>query len=259
MKAVAVQSRWRGKLMLGGALLYLLFLTLQTPVAWLFARVPADSPVQFSGVSGTPWQGEAAQVIWQVGGERIELGRLNWNWLPGELFHGRLGFNLELARRPDLLSGKLLLGGQGYALQNLRGRIDAVLLGFASPAFGLLQPQGSLLLEIDALSLSAARIHGNARIDWQTARSGLIAAPLGHYRAVLKSVPDGRRARIEVQTLQGPLAMQGQGEYLPDKGIQGSVRLTPPPGDAGQAYNPLLNFLGRPDATGSWPLLLGAR
>jgi general secretion pathway protein N len=245
--------------MLGGGLLYLLCLIVQMPVAWLIARMPVDSPIQMRQASGTLWHGTVEQVDWRTAGERIELGRLGWNWLPGEILHGRLGFDFELAHASDRLSGMLLSGRQGYALQNVQGRVDAALLGFAAPAFGLMQPQGSLLLKIDALSLSSSRIHGDARIDWQGARSGLIAEPLGHYRAALQSAPDGKRARIEVQTLQGALAIQGQGDFLPGKGLQGDLRLTPPSGESGTVFRPLLNLVGRPDAGGSWRLQLDAQ
>jgi len=235
-------------------MLYLLFMLVQMPVAWLIARLPANSPVQMGQASGTPWRGKVEQVRWQVEGDRIELGRLSWHWLPAEILNGRIGIEFELAQASHKLNGIVLLGRKGHALKQIRGQVDAALLGYVSRPFSLLQPQGSLVLDIADLFVSAKRLHGVAQMDWKDARSGMVAAPMGDYRALLRSDPDGRRARIEVTTMQGPLALSGSAEYLPGKNAQGSLRLTPPQGEAGAVFKPLLGLLGRPNPEGSWLL-----
>lgn len=253
----AVQARTRSgraAWILGGVLLYLLFLILQMPVAWLIARLPADVPVQLRQASGTPWQGAVRQVIWQADVDRIDVGSFAWRWRPGELLNGRVGFNFELKKSANQLSGVVLLARNSLALNNVRGQVDAALLGFASRPLGLLQPQGTLGLDVADLFLTRKRIHGAVRLDWRNARSGMVAAPLGDYRAELKSAPDGRRARVDVLTLQGPLAMTGHAEYLPGQVPQGTLRLTPPLDASGKVYRPLLDILGRPNAGGTWVL-----
>lgn len=251
--------RWRIGLILIGILLYLLFLVAQMPVAWLIARMPTDSPVLLLQASGSPWNGQVARVIWRVDAERIDLGALNWNWLPGELLGGRIGIHFGLQREADVLGGIVLLEQNGWTLKNLRGPIDASLLGFASRAFGLLQPQGRLIVDIPSLYHTSRRIHGTARIDWLGARSGLVDAPLGDYSAQLNSDPDGRRAHYEMRTLQGGLSIDGAGEYFPGKIPQGTLRLKPPADEGGQVYRPLLNILGRPNAGGEWLLSFNPR
>ncbi len=255
---VAAPPRWRGKLILAGLLLYLLLLLIQMPVAWLIVRLPADSPLQLAQADGTLWQGEVRQVAWQVEGERVGFGRLTWRWLPSALLKGRIGFSIELGDAAGKLSGDVLLDSKSVVLKNLRGRIDAVLLGLVSRPLGLLQPQGSLRVDIDDLYLTRKRIHGSVRLDWLGARSGMVVAPLGDYRAELKTDPDGRRARVDVSTLQGALNMIGNGDYLPGKAPHGSLSLTPPPGETGNLYRPLLDILGRPNASGTWVLLFNA-
>lgn len=249
----------RGKLLLGGLLLYLLFLILQMPLAWLIAQIPDDSPVQLRQASGSPWNGEVGQVTWKVDNDRLELGNLAWRWIPGELLHGRIGLNIALTHQGHKLTGTVLLANEGLQLKNLQGSLDAAILGFASRPLSLLQPQGSLSLDIPALSLKQKRIHGEARVDWQNARSGQIAAPLGDYRAALNANPDGRSARLNVHTLRGALAMNGEGEFSPAKGISGSLRLTPPQDESRNRYTPFLSLLGRPDASGTWVLSLNPR
>jgi hypothetical protein len=246
--------RWRGGLIFIGALLYLIFLIVQMPAAWLIARIPEDSPVRLQQASGGPWSGKVASVVWRVDAESIELGALNWRWLPGELLGGRIGFQLDLGREANSLGGIVLLEKNGWSVKNLRGPIDARVLGFASRAFGLLQPQGSLMLDIASLHHSTRRIHGAASVDWLGARSGLVAAPLGDYSVQLNSDPDGRRAHFEIRTLQAGLSMDGAGEYFPGKSPQGMLRLKPPAGEGGNVYRPLLNILGRPNAGGEWVL-----
>jgi hypothetical protein len=215
--------------------------------------------MQLRQASGSPWRGEARQVTWLADGKRLELGALAWSWMPAEVLNGRLGFAFELGQPPDKLRGSVLLGRNGHSLKNVRGRVDAAVLGFASLPFGLLEPRGSLMLEIPDLYLGGKRIHGGARMDWQDARSGMVAAPLGSYRMQLIASPDGRRARITAHTLDGELTILGEGEYLPGKGLQGSLRLTPPQDERRNLYSPILSLLGRPDASGTWTLSLTAR
>jgi len=252
-------TRGRFTLILGGLLLYALFLIIQMPATWLVARLPAESGIQLIQASGSPWHGAARQVIWRKGSDYIELGGLTWNWIPGELLHARLGLTFELGQTPAKLKGIFLLARDGLHLTRVQGRLDAAILGFASRPLSVLQPQGSLVLDIPDLHLGEKRIHGEARIDWQGARSALIAAPLGDYRAELRAYPDGRRAHVTLRTLQGALAMNVEGGYIPGKGIQGTLSLHPPQDERRTLYTPILSLLGQPDATGSWLLNLNSR
>lgn len=252
-------AAFRSWLVLGGVLLYLVFLLVQMPLAWLLGRLPDNLPVQFGQASGTLWHGAVDDLVWRVDADRIRLGRLSWQWLPAELLHGRLGLKFELAQAPHRLGGSLSLGQNNVRLRNVQGQVDAALLGFVSRPFGLLQPQGRLAVEIADLVVAAKRLHGDARIDWQAARSGMVTETLGDYRALLRSDPDGRRAHIDVQTVNGPLAITGNGEYLPGKELVGNLRLTPPPGDAAAPFRPALGLLGRPNAEGAWLLKFNLR
>ena len=254
--SAAPVPRRQFKLILGGSLLYLLFLVVQMPAAWLIARLPADGALQLGQSSGTPWQGTVRQVAWRVDNERLELGGLAWNWIPGELLHGRLGFNFELGKVPGKLKGIFLVGRDGRHVKAVQGRLDAAVLGFAARPLSLLQPQGSLALDIPDLHWAEKRILGEARVDWQGARSGLVAAPLGDYRFELRAEPDGRSARVTLHTLQGALAMSGEGEYSPGKGFAGKLFLQPPQDERRRLYTPALDLLGRPDASGAWVLNL---
>ena len=94
MKVVAAQQQektggLRGRLILVGAFLYLLFLLVQMPLSWLLARLPDTLPVQFGRASGTLWQGAVNDLVWRVNADHIRLGNLSWRWLPAELLQGR--------------------------------------------------------------------------------------------------------------------------------------------------------------------------
>ena len=154
MSAALPPRRMRGKLIAAGVLFYLLFLVIQTPVSWLIAQLPANSPIQLRQASGAPWQGEVRQVTWKVDDDRLELGSLNWRWMPGELLDGRIGLNFELGKLPHKLAGNVLLSNKGLSLKNLQGQADAALLGFASRPMSLLQPRGSLAIDVPELFLS---------------------------------------------------------------------------------------------------------
>lgn len=252
-------ARSRYKLLIGGVLLYILFLIVQMPAVWLVGRMPETSVIKLSGVGGNLWQGTANQVTWRAGVDSLDLGRLRWTLQPGELLGGGIGLAFELGQAPKLLKGTLRMGGDGITLKTVQGQLDAPVLGFASRALSLLQPQGGLALDIASLHLDGHRIHGEAKADWLGARSSLVAAPLGDYRAELRAEPDGRRARITVQTLQGALAMSGDGDYSPGKGVTGRLVLHPPQDERRGLYAPVLNMLGMPDASGAWVLNLDAR
>ncbi|MDP1906252.1 MAG: type II secretion system protein N [Pseudomonadota bacterium] len=259
MSAAALSTRGRSLLILGGVLLYLLFLVVQMPAVWLAAHLPAESPIQLRQVDGKLWQGSAGGVTWRAAVDSLELGRLRWTLQAGELLKGSLGIGFELGQAPTRLQGTLLLGRDGLSLKSVQGHLDAGVIGFASRPLALLQPRGRLALDITELFLSEKRIHGTAKADWQGARSALIAAPLGDYSAVLQAEPDGRHARVTIQTLQGALAMSGDGDYFPGKGIKGRLVLLPPQDERRNLYTPLLNMFGIPDASGAWVLNLDSR
>ena len=252
-------SRLPYSLILGGALLYLLFLVVQMPAVWLAARLPADNPLHLYQVEGNLWRGSVGRVTWNSGMDTLDLGRLRWTLQPGELLQGGLGLAFELGQASRMLKGSLRYGRDGLRLRDVRGELDAPVLGFATRALSLLQPQGKLVLDIANLHLSGNRIHGEAKADWRGARSNLVAAPLGDYSATLRAEPDGRRARFTVQTLQGALAINGDGDYVPGKGVQGRLTLVPPQDDHRSLYAPVLNMVGRADATGAWVLIMDAR
>ena len=226
------------------------------PVAWLVTQLPANSPFLLGQGEGFCWNGSVRQVAWSVASERLELGRLAWKWLPGELLNGRLGFNIELGQAETRLKGILFLGRDGKHLQKVQGKLDAAILGYVSRPLSLLQPQGTLELDIPDLHLTPQRIHGEARLDWQ-ARSSLIAAPLGDYRAELRANPDGRGAHFTMHTMQGALTINGAGDYTPGKGAEGNLTLTPPQDERRRLYTPVLGLLGQADASGAWRLNLG--
>lgn len=255
----AQPARLRYKLLIGGVLLYLLFLAAQMPAVWLAGRLPENSVIKLSGVDGNLWQGTAKQVTWRAGVDSLDLGRLRWTLQPGELLGGGIGLAFELGQAAEPLKGQLSYGGDGIHLRAVHGAIDAPVLGFASRALSLLQPQGKLVLDIAELHLSGNRIHGAAQADWRDARSGLVAAPLGDYRAELRADPDGRRARITVQTQQGAVGISGNGDYHPGKGLSGRLVLLPPQDERRERYTPVLNMLGMPDASGAWVLNLDMR
>lgn len=250
----------RYALALAGLTLYGVFLLVEMPAAMLAARLPADSPARMQQLEGSLWRGAARSLTYRVGGRELDLGRLAWQWAPAELWRGRLGLRFQLGPTERRLEGLFLWGSDGARLQGVRGQLDAALLGVFSPALSLLQPEGELEADIPELHWNDQRIHGGARLGWNHARSALTAAPLGQHRAELQAEPDGRQARLGIQSGPGPLTMNGEGRYTPGKGLEGRLALIPPQDAAARApYQPLLDLIGRPDAAGIWTLRLVPR
>lgn len=251
-----IQPVWRHiRLILAGALLYLAFLFVQMPAAWLARQLPVNSPLQLQRVVGHLWRGEAGQVVWRRAADNLVLGPLRWDLQLGASLTGGPTYSFQLGHAPQPLTGQLRYAGDGLHLRDVRGQIDAAVLGMTSRALGLLQPEGRLALDIAELQLSDKLLQGEAQVDWLSARSRLVGVPLGDYRVLLRAQPDGRAAQVSMQTLRGDLAMNGQGEWRPGKGLQGSLTLLPPSDARRGRYTTLLNMLGKPNAAGAWVLV----
>lgn len=98
-------------------LVFLIFVLLQIPAAWLISKFYKNNQV-LKNVSGNIWQGQAD---WQKGNLK---GSLNWKTRPLDLFLLRLGAQIEVHSGNTQLEGKVGYGlGQKIIIQHLNGQI----------------------------------------------------------------------------------------------------------------------------------------
>lgn len=80
------------------------------PARVILDNVPLNRDLSIRGVDGTLWQGVAKGVSWQD----YDLGEVQWQWEPLELFAGKAQINLRIGRNSGLnVEGR---GAVGYSL-----------------------------------------------------------------------------------------------------------------------------------------------
>jgi general secretion pathway protein N len=120
--------------------------------------------------------------------------------------------------------------------------LPAALLAAAGAPFNTLRPGGTLRLRWDTLAVFGDDFEGRATVDWEDAQSALsTVAPLGHYRVTVRG--HGARREAQLETLDGPLLLQGAGSV--ENGLirfSGTAEAVP---EMRQSLNGLIGVLGR--------------
>jgi general secretion pathway protein N len=184
----------------------LIVVVARAPAAWVGDWLEARSRVRLVDPRGTVWQGSA--LLGMSDGRTITLvpGRVDWrivaltpDSVSAELSHPWLTTPLRLS-----------LGGDGLGLTKGSSRIPAGVLASAGAPFNTLKPGGTLEISWNDAKLRGAAFTGEITIDWHQAKSALSTiAPLGSYRLRVRG--SGAPPILELQTLSGPLQMQGNG------------------------------------------------
>mgnify|MGYP000309462108 CR=1 FL=1 len=240
--------RWPHYLL--AVLVYLIFLLAWAPaslLAWALPRFTQQA-VSLEQAEGSVWRGQAAVLRVQLAaGPGLQLGRVNWQLRPLDLFRGRLGYRLELAGAGIDAQGVLRTGGQGGEIQDIRAELPAGMLGQISPDLGLWQPGGRLVFEASQLAFRREGVEGQATLRWLDAVSGRVRQPLGSYRANLEGVENGLNFRLSTET--GPLLLLGSGSWARQRGVvfNGVARTDPA---SRTKLDGLLSLIGPPQPNG---------
>ena len=188
------------------ALTILAVLVVRAPAAWVGDWLEARSKIRLIDARGTVWQGSA--LLGMSDGRAITLvpGRIDWrivalapDRVSAEVSHPWLTTPLRLS-----------LGGDGLEVTKGSSRLPAGVLASAGAPFNTLKPGGTLEISWNDAKLRGAAFTGEITIDWKEAKSALSTiAPLGSYRLRVRG--SGEPPILELQTLSGPLQMQGSG------------------------------------------------
>src|SRR3954468_16935037 len=107
-----------------GIAAYLLFLALLAPASIVMAKADLPPGVSLADVQGTLWNGSARATVRQ-GSASLAIDRVEWHFVPSQLFTGRLAFDLR-AESPKLhASGRLAHGFGGLSAQDVAASGDA--------------------------------------------------------------------------------------------------------------------------------------
>jgi general secretion pathway protein N len=238
---------WRRALGLGAGalLLYLLFLVVTLPAAWLADGVARLSrkAVQLQDPDGSVWSGSGRLVM----AKGREFGLMKWSVNPLWLFAGRLHLNVQLSGGQAQGQGTVRVGYRSLTLKDVEAAVPAELApALYSPA-ALIDPKGQIRLRTASLEASGKGLQGTAELTWQGAGARVGGAnPLGDYRLDVNG--QGENAQLTLATLNGRLQLNGQGQWQTTTGalrFQGSAAAAQPD----PQLDLLLNLLG-PDQGG---------
>lgn len=179
-----------------------------TAPAQLVLRWYADrlGPVRLQGVSGSLWQGEAAQLMVFD----VALGPLRWTVDRGATLGGAPRGTLQLAGESIHGSGRFVELPDGWRFEDVDATLPAPLLAPALdlPALGLL---GTVDAHADHLVLREGLLAGaRGEVVWRDLGvSGAASVRLPGLRIDVSDAPDGAVVG-EVADLGGPLAIAGE-------------------------------------------------
>ncbi len=257
MKAFALPRRRWPWVAAGLAVGALVALAANAPASWLAAALAQASGQRLllADARGSWRAGSAVAVLGGGPGSRDASalpGRLHWSlgWSDGApLLRLQqdccIEKTLPLRIEPGFGRWRVALPAGGGEW----GRWPASwLIGLGLP-FNAVRPGGVLRLSGDAFAVEAVqgrwRVDGRAELDVLSLSSALAPVDqVGSYRLVVSGDSDrGEGARVQLQTLQGPLQLSGSGQWIgPRLHFRGEARA-----DAGSeaVLNNLLNLLGQ--------------
>jgi general secretion pathway protein N len=233
-----------------GAAAYAAFLVVLMPASYVAARLEASTRggVQVQEAGGSIWRGSGRATIATPAGP-LAIEQLEWRFLPARLVSGRLAFAVTGRSAGFESRGELARSLSMWEARDVA--IDGLAAGAASfmPLIAHWRPEGKLAAKAPLLSWNDREMRGEARLEWRAAAVALSEVkPLGSYRIDLNG--DGAQARVTLSTIEGPLALAGQGTITPPSRLafSGEARAQ---GPAASSLQPLLDLMGPRRADGS--------
>lgn len=228
----------------------LLAVVVWAPAAWLANSVAQVTQGQLllTEPRGTLWTGSARLILAGGFGSRDAAalpGRIEWALRPVWLGLGASVRATCCTTSP--LELRATARGLGGVLTFSDGNSHwpaSLLAGLGTP-WNTLQPEGSLRLQTDRLSVKwfegRVRVGGRARLDALEVSSRLSTLrPMGSYRITIEG---GSTSTLQLETLEGALQLSGTGRWVGSRLHFGGEATAAPEREA--ALSNLLNIIGR--------------
>ncbi len=235
------------RLILLGAAVFIGALLMTLPAARVLAPLQVPG-LQLFGIEGNLASGRIHGV---ASNNRPLLEELHWQLSPLQLLLVRLGYevsgNIASANTDETFAAKLSLSPLGrWTVRELKAGLS--LRSLAAMAGQTYLPlEGRAQLDLNELNWKQGKplvAQGSlklAELRWTLAQTPL---PLGDYEAVV--TPKGEDLEVKINTLSGPLEVEGEGSYKADRSYELRLQLRPRNG-ADPALQNLLRTLGNPD------------
>lgn len=244
-----------GRLFFAGLALYFIFLIIQAPAYLLNYFLSRATQNQFvlDQPVGTIWRGSATHLIIQPNGASVPLSVIRWETSFFALFRGELVLNLAIEDARYPVHGMVALANQRVHIKNLQAQLPpAALIAFA-PQFHIWQPRGQFTIKAENFLFTSGAIKGGAEIQWIDATLNLVPGQsIGTYRATITGTPQG--ADIALNTLAGPLNIQGAGRWSQDQGLKFSG--VAQARSHGEQLVPLLKIIGQEESNGLYKIAI---
>lgn len=193
-----------GRLAAFAAVLFVVMLVVRAPASLLVAALPPT--VALSGVSGTLWSGQTANLTIVLGDQRLAVGQTQWKINPLRLLTGG-AVNVQTTWGQQRVDAILDLGFDGsLRVSDTTLSLDVGWLRQVIPLY----VAGNINADIETMAISPNRIRDvAARVVWEDAawRANGGDILLGTYVVDMTSDDDGVRG--EVITLKGALSVAG--------------------------------------------------
>lgn len=200
--------RYRLGLALVALIAAALTVAVRAPAAWVGDWLQSQGRLRLIDARGTVWNGSAmlglsdgrqvmlvpGRIAWKIGLAAIGTGRVT-----ADISHPALAAPLGVTVAP-----------RSVALKAGQAELPAALLVALGTPFNTVRPGGALAAHWTDLEFKGGALAGSLQIEWREAQSALsTVAPLGSYR--LQVTGGGDTARVQLDTLRGPLRLQGSG------------------------------------------------
>jgi general secretion pathway protein N len=226
-------------LVLAAAVAVALTVVVRAPAAWVGDWLQSHGRLCLVDARGTVWSGSA--LLGMSDGRQITLipGRVSWRMGWGQIASGRITADVSHSALAAPLA--VSLSGKSFALKSGQAELPAATLSALGVPFNTIRPGGVLAVSWTDVEIREHGLAGEVRIEWRDAQSALSpVAPLGSYR--LEIAGQGGAARLRLDTLRGPLRLQGSGTLKGGRvSFKGLASAEP---DMRPALNGLIGLLG---------------
>ncbi|MEX2131798.1 MAG: type II secretion system protein N [Pseudohongiellaceae bacterium] len=220
--------------------IFLLLLLFTAPATLLDAELHdlTQGKIRLVDAQGSVWSGNGQLEIRDAGGAAVMNRALSWELDKSRLLLARLSGRFQVYPQPQ--SSTLSLDFSSLAISDIDLSLPATALALLLPAAKGYGVGGTLSLHGDTLIFRRTDTEGKIRLRWQDASSVLAPiAPLGSYELWLEGVPAPGLFNLSLQTLDGPLQLNGSGSFGINRPPGFTVSAQLPPAE----YDSLAPFL----------------
>lgn len=200
--------RYRLGIVLAAVVAAALIVAVRAPAAWVGDWLQSQGRLRLIDARGTVWSGSA--MLGLSDGRQVMLvpGRVAWKIGLAAIGTGRV--TADITHPVVTAPLRVTVAAQSVALKAGQAELPAALLVALGTPFNTVRPGGVLAVRWTDLEFKGGALAGDLQIEWREAQSALsTVAPIGSYR--LQITGTGDTARVQLDTLRGPLRLQGSG------------------------------------------------